>query len=357
MELPFEKQTAAQFKEFEKYSRNLLHITRTLLNTQDVDLAQSPKDLVYQEDKLKLFHFHPKREGFCPVPVLICYALVNRETMMDLEEGRSLINNLLALGLDIYIIVWGSPGRMDRFITLDDYIDVYLDDCVDFIRNERDLEKINLLGVCQGGTFTGIYTALYPEKIRNLVTMVAPFDFDTEDGLLNVWSRHMDVDLMVDTLGNIPGDFMNLGFLMLKPFQLMMDKYIGLVESAEDPEIVRSFLRMEKWIFDSPDQAGEAFRKFLNEMYKKNSLMKGELEINGRKVDLKRIDMPVFNIYAEQDHLVPPACSRPLGRLISSTDYIEKSFPVGHIGMYVSSRAQRELAPAIAGWLKERSSI
>jgi len=357
MELSFEKQTAAHFKEFEKYSRNLLQITRTLLDTQDVDLARSPKDLVYQEDKLRLFRFRPKQEDPCPVPVLISYALVNRETMMDLEEGRSLINNLLALGLDIYIIVWGSPGRMDRFITLDDYIDIYLDDCVDFIRNERGLEKINLLGVCQGGTFTGIYTALHPEKIRNLVTMVAPFDFDTEDSLLNVWSRHMDVDLMVDTLGNIPGDFMNLGFLMLKPFQLMMDKYIGLVESAEDPEIVRSFLRMEKWIFDSPDQAGEAFRKFLNEMYKKNSLKKGELEINGRKVDLKRIDMPVFNIYAEQDHLVPPACSKPLGRLISSTDYTEKSFPVGHIGMYVSSRAQRELAPAIAGWLKERSKI
>jgi polyhydroxyalkanoate synthase len=357
MELPFEKQTAAFFKEFEKYNRNLFQITRTLLNTEDVELARSPKDLVFQEDTVKLFRFQPRREDLCPVPLLISYALVNRETMMDLEEGRSLINNLLALGLDIYIITWGYPGRMDRFITLDDYIDIYLDDCVDFVRKQRALEKINLLGVCQGGTFAGIYTALHPEKIRNLVAMVAPFDFDTEDGLLNVWSRHMDVDLMVDTLGNIPGDFMNLGFLMMKPFQLMMDKYIGLVESADDPEIVRSFLRMEKWIFDSPDQAGETFRKFLNELYKKNSLIKGELEIGGCKVDMKRIDMPVFNVYAEQDHLVPPSCSRSLRGMISSTDYTEKSFPVGHIGMYVSSRAQRELAPAIAGWLRERSTV
>ena len=357
MELPFEKQTAAFFKEFEKYNRNLLQITRTLLNTEDVELARSPKDLVFEEDTVKLFRLRPKREGLCPVPLLISYALVNRETMMDLEEGRSLINNLLALGLDIYIITWGYPGRMDRFITLDDYIDIYLDDCVDFVRSRMDLEKINLLGVCQGGTFAGIYTALHPDKIRNLVTMVAPFDFDTEDGLLNVWSRHMDVDLMVDTLGNIPGDFMNLGFLMMKPFQLMMDKYIGLVESADDPEIVRSFLRMEKWIFDSPDQAGETFRKFLNELYKKNSLIKGELEISGRRVDMKRIDMPVFNVFAEQDHLVPPACSRALKGIIASTDYTEKSFPVGHIGMYVSSRSQRELAPAIAGWLRERSAV
>src|SRR5512143_4087817 len=134
MELPFEKETAAYFKEFEKYNRNLFQITRTLLNTEDVELARAPKDLVFQEDKLRLFRFRPTREDLCPVPVLISYALVNRETMMDLEEGRSLVNNLLALGLDIYIIVWGSPTRMDRFITLDDYIDIYLDDCVEFIR-------------------------------------------------------------------------------------------------------------------------------------------------------------------------------------------------------------------------------
>jgi len=72
-------------------------------------------------------------------------------------------------------------------------------------------------------------------------------------------------------------------------------------------------------------------------------------------VDLKRIDMPVLNVFAEQDHLVPPACSRALKGAISSTDYTEKSFPVGHIGMYVSSRSQRELSPIIANWLQERS--
>lgn len=165
----------------------------------------------------------------------------------------------------------------------------------------------------------------------------------------------MDVDLMVDTLGNIPGDFMNLGFLMLKPFQLMMDKYIGLVEGAKDEAIIKNFLRMEKWIFDSPDQAGEAFRKFLNELFKKNNLIKGKLEIGGRLVDLKKIDMPLLNIYAEQDHLVPPSSSKPLGKLVSSKDVTTKGFPVGHIGMYVSSKAKEELAPTIAEWVLERS--
>jgi polyhydroxyalkanoate synthase len=254
------------------------------------------------------------------------------------------------------MIVWGYPSRVDRYVTLDDYIDMYIDDCVEYIRKEKGLEKINLMGVCQGGTFSTIYTALYPKKILNFIAMVTPIDFHTDDGLLNIWSRHMDVDLMVDTLGNIPGDFMNLGFLMLKPFQLMMDKYIGMVDGAKDAARVKSFLKMEKWIFDSPDQAGEAFRKFVNECFKKNSLIKGELEIGGRKVDLKKIDMPLLNIYAEQDHLVPPSSSKPLGSLVSTKDVTTKSFPVGHIGMYVSSKSQKELAPTIAEWVIERST-
>ena len=355
MDFPFEKQSAQFLKEIERYSSHMLQVTETLLKTEDVDLATSPKDLVFREDMMKLYHFHPKQKDICPVPTLITYALVNRETMMDLEEDRSLIRNLLDRGLDIYIIIWGYPTRADRYVQLDDYIDIYMDDCVEYIRKERNVEKINLMGVCQGGTFSTIYTALYPEKIRNLVTMVTPVDFDTEDGLLNIWSRYMDVDLMVDTLGNIPGDFMNLGFLMLKPFQLMMDKYVGLVESARDEAIIKNFLRMEKWIFDSPDQAGEAFRKFLNELYKKNSLIKGELEIGGRKVDLKKIDMPILNIYADQDHLVPPSSSKPLKDFVSSKDVTTKGFPVGHIGMYVSSKARKDLAPTIADWLLERS--
>ena len=356
MEFPYEKQSLLFLEEMEKYSGQLLNITETLLKTEDVDLATSPKDLVFEEDIIKLYHFHPTKKKLCPVPLLITYALVNRETMMDLEEGRSLIRNLLDLGLDVYIILWGYPSRSDRYITLDDYIDVYMDDCVEYVRKEKGIEQINLMGVCQGGTFSTIYTATHPEKIRNLITMVTPIDFHTDDGLLNIWSRYMDVDLMVDTLGNIPGDFMNLGFLMLKPFQLMMDKYIGLVESARDPAIIKNFLRMEKWIFDSPDQVGEAFRKFMNEMYNKNSLVNGGLEIGGKTVDLKSIDMPILNIYAEQDHLVPPSSSLPLGDLVSSKDVTTKSFPVGHIGMYVSSKAIKGLAPTISEWVIDRSA-
>jgi polyhydroxyalkanoate synthase len=78
------------------------------------------------------------------------------------------------------------------------------------------------------------------------------------------------------------------------------------------------------------------------------------VKFGGKTVDLSKIRVPVLNVYAEQDHLVPPSSSIALGRYLGSADYTLRSFPVGHIGMYVSGKVQRDLPPMIAGWLKER---
>ncbi|WP_287153901.1 class III poly(R)-hydroxyalkanoic acid synthase subunit PhaC [Candidatus Solincola tengchongensis] len=341
-------------QELEEVNRKVVKGAEILLSIPDVDVEPTPKELVFEEDKVRLYHYLSEEKPRCPVPILICYALVNRQYMMDLQSDRSLIRNLLGEGLDIYIIDWGYPDHGDRYVTLEDYIDVYLNDCVDLVRRRSGHERINLLGVCQGGTFSVIYSALYPEKIRNLITMVTPVDFHVTDGLLNVWSQHMDVDKMVDTMGIIPGEFMNVGFLMLRPFQLLVDKYVGLMDNLDDPATVANFVRMEKWIFDSPAQAGEAYRKFLKDLYQQNKLVKGELEIGGRRVDLARITMPLLNIYATEDHLVPPVSSIPLNDLVGSEDKTLYGFPGGHIGIYVSSRSQKELAPMVSKWVMDR---
>ena len=330
------------------------------LRESQVQYGATPKEEVYREDNIVLYRYIPLVERPFKVPLLIVYALVNRPYMVDLQENRSLVRSLLDLGIDVYLIDWGYPQRNDRFLTIDDHVNSYVDNCVDVLRQRSGLEKINLLSICQGGTLSLCYTALHPEKVRNLITMVAPVDFQVPEGLLNTWSgctygpQSMDIDSMVDALGNIPGDFMNFGFLMLKPFQLNVEKYLGLTEILDDEAKLINFLRMEKWIFDSPDQAGETFRQFLKDFYQGNKLIHGEVEIGGKKVDLKKISMPVLNIYAEEDHLVPPASSKALEQYVGTKDYTVLGFPVGHIGMYVSGKVQKELPPAIAGWLKER---
>jgi len=330
------------------------------IREQDIQVGASAKEEIYREDNLVLYRFTPMVDQPFRIPILIVYALVNRPYMVDLQEDRSLVRNLLQLGMDVYLIDWGYPGRGDRWLTLDDYINGYIDNCVDVVRERHGGGAINLLGICQGGTFSLCYTALHPNKVKNLVTMVTPVDFHVKEGLPNLWAgcnagaQGMDIDALVDAFGNIPGEFMNLGFLMMKPFQLGVGKYLEMIDILDNEEKLRNFLRMEEWIFDSPDQAGETFRQFMKDFYQGNKLIKGEVKIGGQPVDLSTIRVPVLNVYAEQDHLVPPPSSVALGQYLGSTDYTVRSFPVGHIGMYVSGKVQRDLPPLIAQWFKER---
>jgi polyhydroxyalkanoate synthase subunit PhaC len=320
----------------------------------DVDVATAPREIVWQDGKVKLFHFLREDAPKAKTPVIISYALVNRWAMMDLQPDRSFIRRLIAEGVDVSVIDWGYPTRADRYKTMEDYILGDLNHCVDFVREKHGLEKVNLLGVCQGGTFSLIYSALHPEKIRNLITLVTPVEFADNDGLLFKWAREMDVDSLVDAFGGVvPGDFLNFGFDLLKPMNKMR-KYVGFGDVAKNKDSLMNFLRMEKWVADSPAQAGETYRKFIKDLYQGNKLAKGSFELGGLKVDLKKVAMPVLTIYAKEDHIVPPASTRPINDLIGSKDKELMEFPGGHIGVFVGSRSQKVLTPAVAKWLVDR---
>jgi polyhydroxyalkanoate synthase len=309
---------------------------------------------VHREDKTVLWRYARTAPDAGVAPVVICYALVNRPYMLDLQPDRSLIRGLLARGLDVYLVDWGYPDRGDSALSLDDYVNRYLGACLDHVRRVHGIPSVNLLGVCQGGTMAVCHAALHPERVRNLVTMVTPVDFHTDDNLLSKWARKLDVDGLVAALGNVPGELLNAAFVALMPLRLTVRKYAGLADIAYDRGALENFLRMERWIHDSPDQAGTAFRQFMRAFFQENRLVQGGLEIGGRAVDPGRIACPVLNVYATQDHLVPPAASRPLGDLVSSADYTPYEFDGGHIGIYVSRSAQELLPQKIAEWLGSR---
>jgi len=339
---------AALQREVAEFQRRAALCAATLARLPPVTLGSCERDLVQREDKVTLYRYRSRARPAGLPPLLIVFALVNRPTVLDLQPDRSLIRGLLDAGLDVYLLDWGSPDRADRELTLADYVLGYLHRAV--ARVASDHGAVDLLGVCQGGTLALMYAALEPARLRRLVTMVTPVDFHTPENLLSKWARALDVERLVATYGNEPGELLNCTFVSLLPFRLTLQKYLALVDGADDPAALANFLRMEQWIFDSPDQAGAAFREFVTWLFQQNRLVAGTLELAGRRVDLKDVTMPVFNIHATQDHLVPPSASRPLARLVGSTRYEELAFQGGHIGIYVSSRA-RALPATIAGWL------
>jgi polyhydroxyalkanoate synthase len=231
-------------EDAEKAQERAKRASDVLLQPLDTDIASTPYEVVYQEDRVKLKYYRPEGRSL-PTPLLVVYALINRETMLDLQPDRSVVRTLMKSGVEVYMIDWGYPTRKDKFLTIDDHVNGYMDEIVDFILARHNLPKINLMGICMGGTFCVIYSALHPEKIKNLITTVTPTNFDTEQGLLHIWMKHMNVDRIVDSFGNMPGDIMNFGFLLLNPARLMIDKYVSLLENIDDKNFVENFVRME----------------------------------------------------------------------------------------------------------------
>ena len=341
-------------QELAEFSRRMAEAARTLAALDVASEGCSPRIEAFRIDKTVLWRYQAAAPSAGLAPLVICYALVNRPHMLDLQPDRSLVRGLLARGLDVWLVDWGYPAREDSGTSLDDYVNRYLGGCIDHVRAACGVPAVNLLGVCQGGTLSICHAALHPERVRNLITMVTPVDFRTGDNLLSKWAQKLDADRLVEVLGNVPGALLNAAFVALMPLRLTVRKYAGLADIAEDRHALETFLRMERWIHDSPDQAGAAFREFIRWFFRENRLVSGGLEIGGRPVDPRAIECPVLNVYARHDHLVPPSASRPLEGLTASRDYGAFEFDGGHIGIYVSRAAQELLPRTIGEWLQAR---
>lgn len=328
-----------------------------LFDELDTDIATTPYQAVYEEDRVRLKHYKPAKEITVNSPLLVVYALINRETMLDLQPDRSVIRNLLNEGIDVYMIDWGYPTKKDRFLNHDDHVNGYMDNIVDYIRSRHAKSSINLLGICMGGDLCLMYASLYPEKVKNLVLTVTPTNFDVQTGLLHIWSKDFKVDNILKNHGNMPGDMLNLTFLLVNPAKLILDKYINFISNCHDKTFLENFIRMEKWIFDSPDVPGALFQEFITLLYQENQLIQNRLRLGERLVNLKNVTMPLLNIYARYDHLVPPKSCLDITSRVGSQDTEDLCLDTGHIGIYVSSKSQRQFVPKIAQWLKHRDSV
>jgi polyhydroxyalkanoate synthase subunit PhaC len=334
------------------------------IKDEDVDVGATPKNLVMRRDKVELFRYEPLAPRKIETPVIIAYGLIGRYTMADLQPDRSLIRSLLSQGLDLWLVDWGQPTRTERWLTIDDYVDDYIHAAVERVCRETGHDKVTLLGICEGGVFMTCYAALHPDKVKNLVLTITPIDFhadqddpDTHHGFLNVWTRSLgsaDIDGLVDVYGGLPGEFMSSVFSQMTPMRSLTKYNVDLIDIVDDEAKLMNFLRMEKWLADRPSHPGEAAKQWLKDLYQDNKLVKGEFVLSERRVDLSAISASVLNVYALNDHIIPPTCSQALRGHVGTEDYSEIPLPGGHVGLFVSSKSQGVLSKDISAWLAAR---
>ena len=343
--------------DYDTFAARMAAFPKVMEIARNVRVGTTPSEVVFREDKLKLLRYSPMVEQKHRPALLITFALVNRPYILDLMPRKSVVQHFLRAGFDVYLIDWGVPTPADKHLTLDHYVNRYMANVVEYIRETTGDEQISLMGYCMGGTMSAMFTALRPEVIRNFILMAAPIDWSDKGSLLNVWSdeKWFDVDKVVDTFGNAPPQWLQANFAMLKPVTNLVEKYLGFYEKMTDEKFLEEFFAMEAWANDNIPVAGETFRQFMRDCYQRNLLVQGKLRLGSKLVNLKNITCPILNLMASGDHLVTCGQSQPFNDLVGSADRKSINFPAGHIGLAVGSKAQKELWPKVCEWLAERS--
>jgi poly[(R)-3-hydroxyalkanoate] polymerase subunit PhaC len=334
---------------------------RAILESLDAPVGRTPAEVVWTLNKAKLYHYLPTRpesERY-PIPVLLVYALINKPFIFDFGPGRSFVEYMVGEGFDVYLLDWGAPGPEDRSTTFDDYATQYLARAVRKVLRTSGAAEISMLGYCLGANIALIYAALHPEvPLRNLILLTIPADFSASpEGSMAMWleKERLDVDKMLATWDNVPGELIRFWAKMLKPAENFVGSYVNLYKYLDNKAFVEAWQAINRWIEDVIPFAGAAMRQFVIDYVRNNELVTGKHYVDGRLVDLSKVRAALLSVCAQYDHLVSRAQGESIMELVSSTDKEFRVLPSTHVGLMANINARQTYWPGIAEWLAARS--
>ena|SRR5215210_105968 len=333
--------------------------TRIMFEGARARTGQTPKEIVWTKNKARLYRYEPTVEKKYPVPILMVYALINKPYVLDLMPGNSLVEYLVSQGYDVYLLDWGIPGDEDKDLSFDDYILDYLRPATKRVLRTSRATEYTLFGYCMGGTMAAMYAALFPdEALKNLILLTAPIDFAPEKtGLLGLWTdeKYLDPDLLVESFGNVPSEIVDNAMQMLRPVTNYVGTYVTMWERILEEKPMETWEAMNKWVKDGTPFPGAAFKQWIGDFYQQNKLVKSEIRLRGRKIDLSNITCPLLNIAGKKDHICPLPQAEPTTDLVSSEDKEFFVLDAGHVGLLTGRSAKKHLWPKVKSWLEERS--
>lgn len=313
-------------------------------------LAQTPRSTLHREGTASLYRFGEGTRG--GTPLLIVPSLINRWYVLDLRPGASVVEALVAAGVDVWLLDWGVPEAEDRYRSWTDVLDTLARATRRVLRSSK-ATRLALLGYCMGGTLASIHAALHPAQIAALVDLAGPIDF-AQGGMLRrmVEPAWFDADAIADA-GNVAPFQMQAGFTALRP-TLDLAKLVSMPDVVADPEALLAYRALETWASDNIPFPGEAYRTYITELYQGNALYEGRHRVRGQLADLAKITCPTLAIVADRDAICPAPAATALLAKVSTTDTATLRVPGGHVGAVVGRRASREMYPGLIAWLRAR---
>jgi polyhydroxyalkanoate synthase subunit PhaC len=308
------------------------------------NVATTEGAVVFENELFQLIEYKPLTAKVYERPFLLVPPCINKFYILDLQPENSLIRYALEQGHRTFVVSWRNPDQSLAHKTWDDYIGDAAIRAISAVQDITGARQINALGFCVGGTILGTALAVLAargEKPVASATFLTTFLDFSDTGVLDVFIDENFVkfrEMQFSQGGLLPGRDLASTFSFLRPNDLVWNYVVGNYLKGETPPP----FDLLYWNSDSTNLPGPFYAWYLRNTYLENNLVKpGKLTVCGEKVDLGRVDMPVYIYGSREDHIVP------IGGAYASTQHLpgKKRFVMGasgHIAGVINPPAKKK---------------
>ena len=320
----------------------------------------SPHEIVFEAPVARLRDFSPVGADDRIVPTLVLPPQAGHDScIVDYSPQQSQMRAILDAGLDrAYSLDWIGATPATRDAGVDDYLEV-IGRAIGLLGGH-----VNLIGDCQGGWLATIYAALHPEQINTLTIAGAPVDFHCGEPVIHAALQALapagDLSfyrgLVAAGGGMLSGEAMLGGFIAIQP-DTEIGRQLALLANVHQPAHIERYREFEDWFKHTQPIPGAFYLWIVEHLFRDNELIAGRLEIGGERVDLGRIECPLYLLAGATDHITPPPQVFALADYAGTpaADVRRDTTAGGHLGLFMGHEALREHWPPMLAAVRERS--
>jgi len=312
------------------------------------NVATTEGAVVFENELFQLIQYKPLTETVYERPMLFVPPCINKYYIMDLQPGNSLVRYTVDQGHTVFLVSWRNADQSVAQATWDDYISDGVIKAIQVVQEISKQEQINALGFCVGGTLIASALAILfargEKPVTSLTLLTALLDF-SDTGVIDVYIDEAQVGKREQEIGRgglMPGRDFAAAFSSLRSNDLVWNYVESNYLKGEEPPP----FDLLYWNADSTNLPGPMFCWYLRNMYLENNLRKpGKLSVLDEKIDLGKINVPVFIYASREDHIVPWNSAYASNALLNIKKPRQNRFILGasgHIAGVINPPAQKK---------------